>query len=117
MNIFKGTRDEIAVRCEAVLLQDDGKELRVPFNARFRKLKTSEAEELLQRMESSETTKNQIITDHLVRWEKMPHADGGEVEFSAEVLSQALEEIEYREALFRGFLESQFGRRVLRAKN
>ena len=79
MNIFKGVKDEITVRCEAVLLQDGGKELRVPFRGRFRKLGTSAAEELLAQMEAATTTKSDIIRQHLVSWSELPHVDGGEI--------------------------------------
>lgn len=117
MAIFKGSKDEISLNVTAVVRGDYGREIKVPFVAKYKKLKVDAAKALLLQVQNGELTDDDIIRENLVAWSGMPSADGGEVEYSPEMVEQAMNESEYREALVNGWMRAQFGRDSAKAKN
>ena len=117
MSIFKGAKDQIALKVTAQMMQDYGKVLKVPFVAVYKKLSPSEAKAVMERVQAEEIGDTEVVTEHLIEWRDMPGAEGADLDFSPEALAEALETDGYRRALVEGFMEVQFGRETVRRKN
>jgi hypothetical protein len=117
MSFLKGIKDTIEVRCEAIIEQGLERPVKVPFIAKYKKLKVDEAKELLDKAKNEEIRDEDIMNETLLGWRNMPGPDGNDVEFCEEALEEAMQHLGYRTALTDGFLEAQFGRKGALGKN
>ena len=117
MSFLRGVKDTIQVKLIAEVQGDMGRVIKVPFRARFKKLRTDETKAVLERIKDGAASDDDLVREYLVDWSEMPGENGDEVEFSPEMLTEAMQVREYREALVRGFMLVTFGREVAYAKN
>lgn len=108
MSFLKGAKDEALVNVRVEVTGDLGKKIVIPFKARFRRYRFTEAQELLRRSRDGELTDDQLIRQVLIDWREMPGADGEEVPFSQEALDEALEIVGYRVGLVKAFMGQQY---------
>ena len=119
MAILKGKKDEITVHVKAELEMDLRKKQIVPFKATFMVLPPKESKALVKRFtdEDDNFGEEDLVRETLIGWSDLEGADGATVEFDADVLEEVLSVREYLAALVRGFMEAQFGRQAVAAKN
>jgi len=117
MAILKGVKQEINVRVTAVIPQDLGATIKVPFVVTYRKLKHKERKEALEQIESGELGDFELLEKYVVGWSQLKGADGQDVEFSPEMLEEVADEPEYLQAIIQGFFTAQLGRAAVRAGN
>lgn len=119
MGILHGSKDEFTTSTVAEI---DGKQLK--FFATFRRRDWDEAariageisDALLNDAARGWDLMKSTIREDLVKWDKL-HGDGGEVEYTAENLEQALAIYSYRHALYRGWTAAQMQQPSVNAKN
>ena len=116
MGFLKGTKDKLTVKLTAELDSDLGRMVRVPFRATYKKLPVDEAREVANKCASSEMSDDDVIDAYLIGWE-MNGEDDVPVEFTPEKVAEAMQEREYRTVLVDGFMQVQFGRSAVNAKN
>lgn len=103
MAILKGVKTEVQTK---ITVSDE-----VVFMAYWRQMTRSERQEWreevgeLVRQTPEKLNQAKYMRQWLVRWEKMPAADGGEIEFNPDNVELVLDAIEYCDALYQqGFL-------------
>lgn len=116
MAILKGKKDQISVKVVAELEGDLGKKIRVPFIATYKKLTAPEARAVQERLVDG-LSDEELIREHLIEWRDMMGDNDELVEYSPEMLEEALLIFGYLKALVNGYMEAQFGKEVLRKKN
>lgn len=116
MGFLKGSKDTIVVKLTIEIDSDMGRKIRVPLRATYKKLPVDEAREVANKCASSELSDDDVVDQYLVDWDLKGEKDKP-VEFTPENVAEAMQFREYRSALVDGFMQVQFGRSAVNAKN
>jgi len=124
MAILKGVKDEINVKVCAEVNADHGKTIKVPFVVMYKKPGTSEAKEVLRKLNPGydedgvqlepEVTDDELMDEYVLGWSDVPTSTGEEFEFSLENLEVMLDVPEYRIALVQGLRDVLLGKAAMR---
>lgn len=115
MAILKGAKDSIRLKVVAVFEETaDSKELKVPFGATYRALKTSEAKSVLESVQAGEMGDEDLMKRYLIAWDL---TDESNEPVPLSELSEVMEIRSYRKALVDGFLQTIVGKKALATKN
>lgn len=117
MAIFKGKKNEITLQVTAEMIGDNMAPIKVPFRVTYKKLPVSEAREVMALVKDEKLTDENIMERYLVTWADLQGEDGEMIEFSPAARDEAMELDGYRKALVEGWMQVQFGRQAVRAKN
>ncbi len=117
MPILKGAKDSIRLKVTAVFEETaDSRELKVPFHATYRSLKTSEARAVMESVQAGELGDEELMKRYLQGWD-LTDEDNQLVPFSEQEVSEVMEIRPYRKALVDGFLQTILGKKAVLAKN
>lgn len=109
--ILKGVKEQIDVKVEAYVRGDCGQVTTVPFVMTFKRMTSSQRkvwrEEVNDIMAHNPAgfDKARYIKEWAAGWKKIPTTTGEELPFDEEHLDMVCEEIDYLEAMYRGFLD------------
>jgi len=115
--IFKGSRDKIKVKCTAENIVDGSRINKVSFSCIYKALPNSEARQVLQGSKDGDISDLDIVNRYLVGWEDVLDDDDQPIEYTPENVESAMEVTAYRAAIITGFMQSMFGREILKQKN
>ena len=116
MGFLKGSKDTIVVKLTVEVDSDNGRKVRVPLRATYKKLPVDEARDVANKCAEAEMTDDDVVDQYLVGWD-VKGEDDVAVEFTPENVAEAMQIREYRAALVDGFMQVQFGRSAVNAKN
>ena len=94
-----------------------GKTTKADFDVEFRRLGHSEAKNLIEKIREKKADEDQVLRDNIVDIDGIKDADGNDIPFSAELLTQLLDEAYIRAPLIAGFMEVTYQLDKLKRKN
>jgi len=118
MGILRGTADTIEVNVITKITEDLGKVHNLKFKVKFKTRGYDDAQSLIRDMNDpdSDVTEATIIEADILDWRDLK-GDGGYVVFDEENLDAALQQPEYRAALFTAWGDAQLRRLMVKSKN
>lgn len=96
---------------------DHGKTTKADFEATFRRLGLTEAKELIKNSQEGLISDEEILRQNVVDFKGIKDGEGNPIEFSADILSQLIDEAYIRAPLIAGFMDVNFNLEKFRAKN
>jgi hypothetical protein len=105
---LKGVKGEVIVKVTVKIRGDGGREIRVPFNAKFKRLKVDELKAVGERISSNEINDKQLMQEMLLGWSDLKGADDSDIPFCDEAFEEVMSWKEYSDALVNAFLKQQY---------
>lgn len=106
---LKGVKNELWLKCQASIRQDEGKPIEVPFRVKFRKPSMREVKNMQRDFQEALVAFDvdrimDLLEAFILDWD-MPGSDGQPVEFCPENLELAMDDIDYFNAIANGFAD------------
>ncbi|MAE21814.1 MAG: hypothetical protein CMK92_05225 [Pseudomonas sp.] len=96
---------------------DFGRVTKADIDVKYKRLPVSEAKALIEKIQDKKIDEATVLQDHVVDIEGIKDAEGKDLAFSPDLLSQLIEEAYIRVPLLQGFLKVNYGLDKLKAKN
>lgn len=116
MSILKGVKDKIDVKVTAEVESDNGKIIQVPFIITSKKPDFEGRKAFGTALDDGGMKDEELVSEFLLGWHELRGADGQEIEYNEDTLSEVMAATEYRRAVVNGILRAVIGKDAL-AKN